>query len=128
MSSPWLHYDAVNDMMWCDVCREFHSTLKIKGTATNKFVEGTNLFKICSVKDHESSKVHRDCMDINAAKLNPSDTPLAKANRKMTKEQQQRYNMLFDTAFTVAKHNMSFRDFEVLCRLQIKHNVNIGII
>ena len=80
---PWLQYDAVNDMMWCGVCREFHSSLKIKGTATNKFVEGTNLFKICSVKDHESSKVHRDCIDINAAKLNPSDTPLTKANRKI---------------------------------------------
>ena len=34
--------------------------------------------------------------------------------------------MLFDTAFTIAKHNMSFRDFEVLCKLQLKHKVNIG--
>ena len=56
-------------------------------------------------------------MDIKAAKLNPSDTPLAKAKRKMNEEQQQRYNMLFNTAFTVAKHNMSVREFEVLCRL-----------
>ena len=126
---PWLQYDDVNDIMWCGVCREFHSSLKNKGAnyGNNVFVVGTNLFKTCAVKDHQSSKIHRDCLENKAAKLNPSDTPLAKANRKMTEEQQQRYNMLFDLAFTIAKHNMSFRDFEVLCRIQIKHNVNIGM-
>ena len=35
-------------------------------------------------------------------------------------------NKIFNTAFTVAKHNMSFRDFEVMCRLQLKNEVNIG--
>ena len=53
-----------------------------------------------------------------AAKLKPQETPLAKLKRQMNKEQQKRYNMLFNTAFTVAKHNMSFREFEVICRLQ----------
>ena len=47
-----------------------------------------------------------------AAKLKPQETPLAKLKRQMNKEQQKRYNMLFNTAFTVSKHNMSFKEFE----------------
>ena len=124
LAFPWLRYDAETDIMWCDVCREYHSTTK--GGPINRFVEGSNHFKVESVKDHDSSKFHKDCMATKAYKLNPSDAPLAKVKLKLNEDQRERYKMLFDTAFTIAKHNMSFRDFEVLCKLQLKHKVNIG--
>ena len=101
--------------MWCDNCREFQHLCK---GGSNAFTEGTDIFKIDYVKRHDTTKDHKDCTSSMAAKLKPQETPLAKLKRQMNKEQQKRYNMLFNTAFTVAKHNMSFREFEVICRLQ----------
>ena len=121
---PWLQYDPVKDIMWCDVCLEFCS--KTKGGHSNKYVEGSNYFKLEAVRDHNKSKFHKDCMAIRLTTMNPKATPLAKIKLKLDQEQAEKYTMLFDTAFTVAKHNMSFRDFEVICKLQIKHNLNIG--
>ena len=121
---PWLQYDPVIDKMWCDVCREFFS--RTKGGPSNTFVEGSDYFRLDAVKDHNKSKCHKDCMTIKQHKMNPQATPLAKIKLKLDQEQVKKYQMLFNTAFTVAKHNMSFREFEVICKLQAKNNLNIG--
>ena len=104
--------------MWCDVCREFCSTTK--GGPINTFVEGSDYFRLDAVKDHNKSKAHKDCMTIKQRKLNPQATPLAKMKLKLDQEQAEKYQMLFNTAFTIAKHNIFFREFEVICKLQAK--------
>ena len=118
----WLQYDE--DNMWCGVCREYCRTTKVG--PSNAFVEGTNYFKVERIKQHDTSKIHTDSLLTKAGKLDPNATPLGKIKIKLDEQQRGKYSKLFNTAFTIAKHDMSFRNFEVLCKLQLKHNLDIG--
>merc|ERR1711888_70747 len=69
---------------------------------------------------------HTCFMESKATKEKPHTRPFAVYQRKMNDEQQERYNCLFNTAFHVAKRNTSFREFEFLCKLQVKNGANIG--
>ena len=120
----WLQYDEDEDNMWCGVCREYCRTTKVG--PSNAFVEGTNYFKVERIKQHDTSKIHTDSLLTKAAKLDPNTTPLGKIKIKLDEQQRGKYSKLFNTAFTIAKHDMSFRNFEVLCKLQLKHNLDIG--
>ena len=115
--------------MWCDVCRQYHNTLNsnIRDMhSNNKFILGSDFWKIEAVRDHGTSECHTLCMANKASKVNPHERPLAVGCRRMNTDQREKYTSLFNTAFTVAKHNYSFRQFENLCSLQRKNNVNIG--
>ena len=128
-SYPWLEYDSINDKMWCNVCREYYNSLnnnKRKKHSSNNFIHGSDFYKIDTVRDHNSSECHTLCMENKASKMNPHDRPLAVGCRNMNADQREKYTILFNTAFTVAKCNYSFRQFENLCRLQNKNKVNIG--
>ena len=120
----WLQHDEEEDKMWCDVCREYCRTTKVG--PINAFVEGTNYFKVDRVKQHDSSNFHKDSLLTKAGKLDPNTTPLGKIKIKLDEQQREKYSKLFSTAFTIAKHDMSFRNFEVLCKLQLKNNLDIG--
>ena len=123
---PWLRYDAATDKMWCDVCREYQESLKNRTHASNGFIRGSDLWKKTYVRDHQSSACHKACMESKATKEKPHTRPFAVYQRKMNDEQQERYNCLFNTAFHVAKRNTSFREFEFLCKLQVKNGANMG--
>ena len=125
-SYPWLQYDATIPKMWCDVCREYKHTLKNKKHKSNQFIKGSSCWKLEKVREHNTSDCHTQCMETKASTLNPHDRPMDIGLRKMSSEQEERYTLLFNIAFTVAKHNFSFRQFEVLCRLQLKNKFDIG--
>ena len=46
--------------------------------------------------------------------------------RRITWEQQEKFQILFNTAYCVAKQNLSFCDFPMLCQLQAKNGLQIG--
>ena len=53
LTRPWLRYDPVCVLMWCEACRA-HPQL---GSSV-PFVQGTSNFKLFSVKEHENSGTH----------------------------------------------------------------------
>lgn len=55
-SSDWLVFDESNQSMFCSTCWQHAPS---SGEA-NSFVEGTNNLNLEAVKDHESSKCHKE--------------------------------------------------------------------
>ena len=53
LTRPWLRYDPVFVLMWCQACR---AHLQFGSSVT--FVQGTPNFKLFSIKEHENSGTH----------------------------------------------------------------------
>ena len=53
LSRPWLQYDPVCVLMWCEACRT-HPQID----CSVPFVQGTSNFKVFSLKEHGKSGTH----------------------------------------------------------------------
>ena len=82
-------------------------------------------YKVANERVHDTSDGHSKAVDAKIAKQQMQSTPLAVIQRRNTWEQQEKFQILFNTAYCVAKLNLSFRDFPMLCQLQAKNGLQI---
>lgn len=108
----WLIYDSESNEMHCSECREFAVEVLRKGP----FVIGTKYFKVESVKDHEASNGHRQCVKTGLAKRAPLGESVAdKTLFSLNKMQTKRMGNLFLNAQALAKKGRPFSDFTWQC-------------
>lgn len=88
-------------------------------------MSGSQNFKIESVRSHQSSTGHTH---VAAAKVaeNPQLVPLPRTLLSMSEEVSQKMERLFDIAYFVAQTEMPFTSFPHLCKLEMKHGVELG--
>ena len=113
---PWLRYDKENNVMYCDCCREFKH---LHPNSNITLIKGDSSFRKPCLVSHAGSLGHRKCMDASNAKQKPEETPMAKIHHKLSKQKHEQFVFLFNTAYQVARRNLSFRDFQPICQLQV---------
>ena len=118
----WLTYDSEGNRMFCKFCRENPTC----SDSSSTFVSGSQNFKIESVRSHETSTGHTRCVAAAKVSENPQLAPLPRALLSMSKEVSQKMERLFDIAYFVAKREMPFTSFPHLCKLEMKHGVELG--
>lgn len=118
----WLTYDSEGNRMFCKFCRDNPTC----SDSSSNFVSGSQNFKIESVRSHETSTGHTRCVAAAKVSENPQLAPLPRALLSMSKEVSQKMERLFDIAYFVAKREMPFTSFPHLCKLEMKHGVELG--
>lgn len=108
--------------MFCKFCRDNPTC----SDSSSTFVSGSQNFKIESVRSHETSTGHTRCVAAAKVSENPQLAPLPRALLSMSKEVSQKMERLFDIAYFVAKREMPFTSFPHLCKLEMKHGVELG--
>ena len=118
----WLTYDSEGNRMFCKFCRDNPTC----SDSSSTFVSGSQNFKIESMRSHETSTGHTRCVAAAKVSENPQLAPLPRALLSMSKEVSQKMERLFDIAYFVAKREMPFTSFPHLCKLEMKHGVELG--
>lgn len=118
----WLTYDSEGNRMFCKFCRDNPTC----SDSSSNFVSGSQNFKIESVRSHETSTGHTRCVAAAKVSENPQLAPLPRALLSMSKEVSQKMERLFDIAYFFAKREMPFTSFPHLCKLEMKHGVELG--
>ena len=119
---PWLTYDVEASQMFCKLCRD-NTTCS---DSSSTFVSGSQNFKIESVRSHESSTGHTRCVAAAKVAENPQLAPLPRALLSMSEEISQKMERLFNISYFVSKREMPFTTFPHLCKLEMKHGVELG--
>ena len=86
---PWLTYDPEANLMWCSVCYEFWDMLNVKNMP---MIDGADQFRLQVVTRHATCRIHDKSMPMKAAIEKPDEAPLAKIQRKLSAQNQQRFN------------------------------------
>ena len=120
INREWLVYE--NGKMFCKVCREDEAdksatSLNLKFSTKNSFVEGSSNFKVDVVKEHECSKWHRSaCMRLRNRIRPVEQTPAGIALTSLTKAQTKRVRKLMRNTHAIVKKARPFTDYEWMCR------------
>ena len=88
-------HDEERDVMYCAVCREFQHLFKY---ANINFITGSSNYKVSNVRVHDMSDGHSKAMEAKIAKQQPQSTPLVVIEQRLTLEQQEKFQILFNTA------------------------------
>ena len=118
---PWLQYDCEMEVMFCVWCRQYDRT-----PDRNQFAKGCSSMKVESIKKHEISRQHKDCESANRARATPHEAPLERAIMSMGKEQQEKMEKLFRSAYYLVQAERPFRDFANLMELQEVNGLSFG--
>ena len=108
--------------MFCKLCRD-NTTCS---DSSSTFVSGSQNFKIESVRSHESLTGHTRCVAAAKVAENPQLAPLPRALLSTPEEISQKMERLFNIAYFVSKREMPFTTFPHLCKLEMKHGVELG--
>ena len=117
---PWLEYRKDDDKMFCKACQFCEKE--------NKFVEGCDNFRIDTIQAHEVSKPHLACVKVwdNSVSEQRKDMPAVEALCSLKKHELARMNLKFRNAHAIAKHQLSFRTYPILCALDKAKGLDVG--
>lgn len=123
---PWMRVDD-DGTAKCTICRQFPSNADTKcGLYT-----GMKVTRKDTLQTHEKSSKHMSCqLKSDREKLKKTHTvftgALDKTVFKYNKGQSERFKLLFNTAFAVAKNRKPFTDYELMCEVQKKNGLDLG--
>ncbi|XP_070550348.1 zinc finger protein 862-like [Ptychodera flava] len=81
------------------------------------------------MKAHERTKSHEICVMKSFGPMSSEqkkDRPILQAVANITTKQRETLTMLFNTAYAVLKAGRPFSDYEFLCSVQLKNNIQLG--
>ena len=115
---PWLSYSG--SKMWCAACSG--------AGLSNAFTSGVSTMKLDSIQSHELSKAHlRSVTAFNAeCKGVPEETPASQALISLKQKEAARVGIKFRSAHAVAKHQLSFALYPILCELDQAKGLDVG--
>jgi hypothetical protein len=121
----WLDYLETEDKMYCTVCKQFPSISEPRATGIkNQFVQGTDNFRTGTIKAHDESTAHKECIIHFRHKegtkhegKNLVDTEIGAAFLKLTEAQQDKMEKMFTIAYSLARYSKPLSDMEFQCRV-----------
>ena len=125
---PWLCYDETTGKMACTTCQKHPQIADLKST----LVIGTDNIRKDPLYKHLKSTSHLACvsrqskLDSKGNSTATTSTPIGRGILALHEKHRQRLNMLFNTAYGLAKKSRPFTDFETVCRIQIKNSMELG--
>lgn len=149
----WLRYDQDDDKMFCEPCRKYAPSSLPASTLSSSFIDGTNLYRVESIKSHAKSSYHIKfelkfhietsketfktvftgykgdvCMEEGTRTA--CDDPMVvgamdQVLRKMDKNEKEQLKVCINTAYWVTKQEMPFTVYPELLKLQEKNGVQL---
>ena len=121
----WLVYDEERNVMTCKYC-----TIKIHSAGNTDFISGCTTFKRESLTAHSKSRRHKVCQEsVLGAKTSVEDSPIAvgfcKQDELDEKAKQYELSVKMNTAYCIAKEELSFTHMRPLVLLQKKNGLDI---
>jgi hypothetical protein len=108
---PWVTFNDDKELMFCKVCRLYPNIANTSSTLYTGAGAGKTGFRRETLNWHNTSTEHLKCMTRKANDDSPENVPLRKINTKLTAEKHQQMEVLFKTAFYVAKEKDAFNKF-----------------
>ncbi|XP_071509517.1 zinc finger protein 862-like [Diadema antillarum] len=122
----WLAFDDIEHVMYCKVCREEKQTGATGGMRQNPFYEGTDNFKLDSVKSHARSENHHCAISQkNAKEFAPGKSPAEMMVTTLNPLSLARLQLLFRNAHAVAVHCRPFSDFSWMAELDAAKGLDV---
>lgn len=134
---PWIIYDTdVSDkensegIMYCSTCREYSDIADKK----SPLFAGTSSFRIDTLKAHAKNTQHVKCeikqkglqKTVIQRKVEMQQSPMGKAVVKMSEKNMDKFKLLFNTAYAVAKKAKPFTEYELMIEIQSKNGLDFG--
>lgn len=135
---PWVLYDTPdvcekensNGIMYCSTCREFPDLADKK----SPFFTGTDSFRIDNLKAHDKNSYHIKCQirkkglekTVIQKKSEIQQSPMGKSVVKMTEKSMDKFKVLFNSAYAVAKKAKPLTEYELLMEVQSKNGMDLG--
>lgn len=117
----WLRYEQ--QKMFCIYCRQCGPTV----AGRTNFVDGTNQFKLHSVKLHGDSVKHRTCRDrCIARRAQPLPTSFQRSEESNRSAEKAEMIIKFNTAYHIAKEELPFTKFKSEIILMKKNGLNVN--
>ena len=130
LTRDWLQYK--DGKMYCEVCVEFKDQIMKTGPAnknlssTYQFIFGSTNFKRSAVDTHAISNCHDEAIALKKAVKDPEKTNSGRALKMLQNKELDHVKILFRNAQAVARHNLPFTVFPVLCKLDKAKGLDIG--
>jgi len=121
LTRDWLQYK--DGKMYCEVCVEFKDQIMKTGPAnknlssTYQFIFGSTNFKRSAVDTHAISNCHDEAIALKKAVKDPEKTNSGRALKMLQNKELDHVKILLRNAQAVARHNLPFTVFPVLCKL-----------
>lgn len=115
--------DVVDGILYCKVCKEFSQLSDPKSSLVVGIKEK---HRKESLKWHNKSLKHVNCVEHKKALANPTQTKMAKTIKKVDEKNSELYEKLFNSAYYIAVEGDSFTKFPKLCALQAKNGIDMG--
>ncbi len=118
----------------CKVCVQFQAKIVGRRNYSDKWISGADSIRSSNIKDHSHSDQHAHAMMLlkrdqaKAEGLEASSyAPIAKALHELSEDARITLRVKFDIAHFIATQKLAFTNYPVLCQLEEKHGVNVGI-
>ena len=123
---PWLGHDASSDVMYCKVCRNYPKLVDIT-SPLYRSTGGNGKYRLETLKSHNGSGTHLKCVNSSQMDQGEADEPLPKQfTAAFSKSDQETKARLHNTAFYIARENLTFSKFKGQCNLQEKNGRDFG--
>jgi hypothetical protein len=121
----WIDFDNTN--MKCSTCKKYWNDKRdrIKDSYI-VWIEGTQNFKLDTIKKHELSKMHLEAQKAKTNMANIKKSEAGQALRSLNMVQTLALNIRFRNAHALAKHGLSFKNYTWMCQLDKAKGLEIG--
>lgn len=118
INRSWLRFDDSQNQMFCTSCET--------NNVDSAFTKGTSNFKLEAIRQHESSKTHVMYLHKFDKRKEPETSKASRCLFQLKKQEFDNLRVKFRNAHAIAKHHKSFKDYELLCRLDKVKGIDTG--
>ena len=120
-------------LLWCSVCRNYQEKICSIKNYSSAWVTGTDNQRTSNVLEHVVYNQHKAAMShLHTAQAKASSepvtsyAPIVRALLMLDKPERARMRCKFDVCYLMAKEGIAFEKFLSLCKLEARHEVDLG--
>ena len=138
----WLDCDATGkegkrivDRLKCKVCLKYKSRIESRRNYSDKWLTGAESIRTSNIRDHTRSDQHLYAMSLHYKESSgsvanagePSSSNICTMLQRLSEDNKDRLRKQFDIAYFVANNKLAFNKYTAICKLEVRHGVDIGI-
>ena len=118
----------------CSICSKYKSRIESSRNFNDKWIVGAESLRTSNIRDHGKNNQHVLAMSLlekehaTSHGEGPSTyAPIVQALTRLPENEKARLKRKFDIAYLVATESMLFLKYPVICQLEKKHELDIGV-